>query len=357
MRMNKASPGRWPALLLAALLVLAAGCGPEGEEEGVVARVNGRPIHLEQLEARYDLLHMGWSSGMTPTVPSLKEEYGGILSDLIVQELVEQELEQRGLRVTDGELESAEQEVRADYPEGAFEEVLVEEYVDLEVWRRQLRARLARKKFLQEVLRPTIALDYQEAESYYREHISDFYLPPRIAFVLINGPSRETVEKAAALYLEKQDKDAVTGNFNLVTVQELKMREDRLPADWSSALARLEEGQASAVIADQSSFESLVLEERIPAKVLDPSRAYPLVEKVLLERKLHDAFSNWLEREMANAEILVTTHLLPDKPDPAAGSQDQPLPDALPDSVGDMDDPVAPPPAEDETGRDLSRAQ
>ena len=295
-------------LALWAVLVLGA-CSSNTEEAGIVARVNGRPITLHQLELKYDFMHLGWGGDINPTVARLREDYGQVLGDLVVQTLLDQELERRGMSVTDEELKAAEDEIRADYPEGTFEQVLVEEYIDIRYWREELRARLAMEKFFSDVLRPQIRLDYQEAEAYYREHVSDFYLPARVRFHLVRGPSRELVESALKLYRETGDVKAVEGKFNKVTVRELKMREDRLTADWAAALKGLEPGQAGPILSDDTSYMALVFLERSSARVLDPSRAYPVVEKVLLEEKLREAFQQWLAGEMRRAEIVVSPHL------------------------------------------------
>ena len=296
-------------LCLAFAFVIACACTANNEEPGVIARVNGRPIHLHQLESKYDFMHLNWAGDMNPTVKKLKTDYGRILSDLIVQELVAQALDERGLAVMERELDRAEENVRSDYPKGAFEQVLVEEYIDIKFWREELKARLTLEKFFQEVLRPQVKLDYQEAEAYYKEHISDFYLPTRVRFFLIRGPSRDLVKSAVNLYREERDVEALSRKFNQVTVQELKMREDALTVSWRNALKGLSPGEAGAILTDNLGFQVLILLERYPAEVLDPSRAYPLVEKVLLEQKLRREFDKWLEKELQRAAIFVSPHL------------------------------------------------
>lgn len=306
-----------------ALSLAAAACSSNTEEEGIVARVNGRPITLHQLELKYDFMHISGGGDLNPTVAKLREDYGQLLGDLVVQSLVEQELEHRGMAVTDEEMAAAEAEVRADYPEGTFEQVLVEEYIDINYWREELRARLSMEKFFSDVLRPQIRLDYQEAEAYYREHLSDFYLPARVRFYLVRGPSRELVQSALKLYREEGDIKAVEGKFDRVTVRELKMREDRLTVDWAGALKGLEPGEAGPILSDDTSYMALVFQEKSSARVLDPSRAYPVVEKVLLEEKLREAFQDWLSREMGQAQIVVSPHLkLDEEAEPASAAAD-----------------------------------
>ena len=297
--------------LLALCLALAAGCQREVAEEGVVAKVNGRPIYLRQLEAKYDLMHLGWTGGVMPSVNRLKQDYGEMLSELIIQELVFQVLEEKHMPVTEEELDEAEQAIRADYPEGVFEQRLVEEYIDYEDWREQLRAHVALAKFMREILRPRIHLEYQEAEAYYKDHTDEFLLPARVHFLLFMGPSEDMVSQAGTLYRAVGDKDQVLGEFEPVSIQDLNMRTDRLPEAWNNALADLSPGDASSPSATQGGYEALVLLERIPEHMLDPSQAYPLVERILMDQKLHEAFVEWLEQEVADSQILVSTHLLP----------------------------------------------
>ncbi len=310
----------WTLLALgtACMAVFMAGCSSDQMPEGVVATVNGQPLHYARLEAKYDLQHMGWGPSLTSSVSKLKNEYGAMLADMIVLELVHQALARENIPVTSEEVQAAEDVVRQDYPEGAFEEVLVEEYIDLELWRQELKDRLALEKFLQEIIRPQITLNYQEAEAYYKEHISDFFLPSRLRFLLITGPNRELTAKALAHYLESRDADAVSQRFSQVKTREMKMSEDRLPANWIEPLKELQQGEASDPQPTQNGFEALVLQERLDARVLDPSSAYPLVEKVLLDKKMEQAFNAWLEQTVHTAEIKVSEYLLASTPEATA---------------------------------------
>jgi hypothetical protein len=161
------------------------------------------------------------------------------------------------------------------------------------------------------VLRPQIKIDYREAEKYYRDHISDFYLPESMRILVVRGPSRKIVEKAVEKFLTEQDQIDLAKVFGEVETREVVVREEQLSAAWREAVTGLELGQSSDVLTDQFGFEVLVLLERSPAKVLAPAQAYPLVEEALLEKKLHDAFEEWLVTSIASAKVSVSEHLLP----------------------------------------------
>jgi hypothetical protein len=298
------------SVLTILLLTLAFGCSTGSEDPGIVARVNGRPIHLRQLEARYDLNQMGGLGDLSPSVSRLRLDYGQILGDLIVQELIAQELETGELAITDQEVETAEAEVRRDYPEGAFEQVLIEEYIDLQEWRNQLRAKLSLDRFVNGVLRPRIQIGQEEARAYYNDHVNDFYLPPRVEFFVFRAGNRADLERAVKLYGNSNSTDSFTGLLSQVQVHKLKMREDRLPPTWHMALKELGEGKASAILADKTGFQVFIPVERTPGKVLDPSSAYPLVERILIERKMRQIFDEWLQAALARSSIKVSVHLL-----------------------------------------------
>ena len=292
--------------LLLLLLVVVAGCTQHPEEKGIVAKVNGEPIYLKEMEARYDLNNLGWVSGVIPSVETMRSEYGSVLSELIVYKFVGQALAEEGLSVDAAAVQAAEDEIRSDYPDDLFERSLTEEYIDIEVWRLFLKRHLELKLFLNDVLRPRISIPYQEAEAYYKEHLSEFYLPERVHFLLVTGANRDELRRVSSALESAEDWSTVPASFPSVTVRELKLRRDRLPAPWAPRLQALKAKRSSNITVTTQGFEQLVMLSIIPEKVLGPSQAYPLIERILIEQKLNDAFSSWLKQEVAAATIEVT---------------------------------------------------
>jgi len=324
------------------ILMLLMGCSGNADDMGIVARVNGSPIYLSQLEFQYDQFQSDTGGVYVPSVEKLRTEYGDILTELIIQELVVQELNRQDIGITDHDLLKAEEEVRADYPDGAFDQMLIEECIDLKAWRVQLRNYLAMQKFYHQVLRPQIKIDYKEAQEYYRAHISDFYLPESLRILVVRGPSREIVERAVEKYLAEKDQVNLATVFGEVETREVVVREGRLSAAWKSALAGLQPGQSSGVLTDRFGFEALVLQERSPAKVLAPAQAYPLVEKALLDSKLRDAFAEWLAKTVESATITVSSHLLPSRENASDGAEAQPREEVQDESVQEPQAPQEP---------------
>ncbi|WP_022662770.1 peptidylprolyl isomerase [Paucidesulfovibrio longus] len=292
-----------------AALALAA-CSTEADDMGIVARVNGKPIYLSQLEFQHDLLHMDGTGAFVPTVEVLRGEYGQILGDLIVMEMVSQELDARGLGVTDEEVAEEERKVRADYPDDSFDQVLVEEYIDLASWRERLRYNKALEKFQRLVLRPQIKIDYREAEDYYKQHIKDFRIPETLRILVVRSSDKAPLAEALKVYRDTRDPEAMRADEK-VAVHEITVRQGQLSSSWLEALQELPPGESSPIMEEKFGYEALVLLERLPAKQLDPTQAYPLVEQALLEHKMRDAFETWLSNAWNSADVQVSEHLLP----------------------------------------------
>jgi hypothetical protein len=291
-------------------LVLAMGCSRDQDDPGVVAQVNGQPIYLRQVEFKNDVSSVLGRDEYNPSIEQLRQDYGQALGELIVQELVAQELKSKGMSVTDEELRQAENKVRADYPEGGFEEALTEEYVDLPAWREQLWARLSVEKFINLVLRPSVSIDHVEAQQYYKKHIADFYLPSQVTFLFISGPNRDLVQKATTFYHDGVPAELISQKLNHVDVRRLRLRDDRLSGSWRSIISSLQTGEQSKILAGESGFQRLVLLQRSPGMLMDLSKAYPVVEKILIEQKVSREYDAWLARALANADIRISELLL-----------------------------------------------
>jgi len=305
---------RTPVALFAllGLLVALLGCTRSSNDDiGVVARVNGKPISLDLLEFQYDILHFNALSGELPSVSGLREAYGEILGQLIAQELVAQELAKRGQEVSDEELEQAEAKVRADYPEEVFGQMLVEEFLDLKMWRKQLRYVCGIEKFQRLVLRPSIHLDYLEVEAYYRKHLAAFQLPERVRVLVVRAPERSMVEKMLGQYRQQKNAATLAEAFPGAQVREVVVSRDLLTPAWADALHGTEAGAGQgAILAGRAGFEGLILLERLGSETLNIEQAYPQVEAALLEERLQQTFDAWLGKALDASVVRVSGRLL-----------------------------------------------
>ena len=290
------------------LLTFCVACSEQPEEGSVVARVNGQPISMRELQARYDLDHLTWTDEVLPQAEDLQEQYGNSLANLIINALVMQELDKKKMSVTAEEMSIAELEVKSDYGEEEFAQTLEEEAIDLEMWRLFLLQRLSVQKFMQTVLRPDIRVSLEESTKYYNDNLEKFTLPARIHFLVVDSNDKELLTQALNSY-NKEPKSEMLVKDEGVKLREVRMREDRISPDLGQELMKLKAGQASPLRAEEDGWQFLILVGRQPETVLGQAQAYPLVEKELVEQKLEMAFDLWVNKKIAKAEIEIAPPL------------------------------------------------
>lgn len=305
-----------------------AGCVEERLPSGVVAAVNDEYITLREVEALHDVSGMGvdlltlpveaespfpgvrsTDKGKAASVEQLRSKYGEALSSLVVQKLVAQHLQKEEIPITDEEAAAAELAVRADYPEGEFEKVLQEEYIDLELWRSFLRLRLGIVRLQERVLRPLVSISAKEVSEWYSTHEDDFRLPARVNAVVYAGVSKEQMDGVRKT-LAAGGEPALSENL---TRQELNLAPERLVPQWVQDLKEAGRGKPGPVRELDGLFQVIVLVGETPARKLTVVQAYPRIESLLVEEKLGAVFEEWLRVALGKAHVRVAASLLPQK--------------------------------------------
>ncbi|MEG2140845.1 MAG: SurA N-terminal domain-containing protein, partial [Bilophila sp.] len=288
-------------LVLLVLLVPLSVGATESLPPGAVATVNGHVITLRQIEAFHDVGGGALVMAQSPSVELLQEQYGSSLFTLIVQALMQQELERRGLMITDEEVLAAEKEVQSDYTtQEVFEKELQEEYIDLSVWRELMRRRLVTQRFQQRVLRPRFTLSPQEVEAYYTQNKALFHTPEQMEILWIQDTDKETVAALRARWLKEQKQSGALEPFQkqnaldakkelsapgepdtardladtpaleekMKNSERLRVNPARLPVQLRKDLGSVKQGQATPVRQEGGIYQFAVLCNTFPARKL-----------------------------------------------------------------------------------------
>lgn len=331
-----------PLALALAFAVLLGGCDRRGGlEPGVVATVDGKPIRLAEVRARHDLGQLGLPVLENPTVERLRTEYGAVVADMIVARLAARELARRGLSVDDAAVARLQSRVRAEYGDAAFEQMLLEERIDLDRWRAVLADRLVLEKFSREVLRPDVHVDVSEAAAYYKTHIDEFTIPARVGLRRVGGADPEAVKAALAAY-RASGPPALDGRAGVET-REAMVPENTLPPAWRKAIKGLSPGQATDLLPGDGQAFFCILLDRRPAVVRDAAKAYAQVEAILSARKLETAMAAWLEAAMADGRVVVSRRLLAEAAAGAQKASAPAVPAVLPEPEPERQPPAVPP--------------
>jgi hypothetical protein len=293
-------------------VILLAGCDNDPPQPGVVARVNGVPIFLKDVEYGYDHYFFEWSDPLPPPVKEMQNTYGRALLDLILIEVIRFELAKKDLDVSLDEVLRIENEIRQDYPQGEFEKMLIEESIDLEYWRNRIRHKLLWDEFVHRVLMPVISVDLVEIQEYYHSNIQDFYIPERLVYLYLGSEDRQLLEKAVAELDNYEDIRELRESFdNNILIASYEVREDQLPPDLTEDLRSLDKNQDSGIQkGGQEGYYAVFLLEKKPKELLMPHQVYNIIEQKITDKKLKRAFNNWLATVFESTQIEINKVLL-----------------------------------------------
>jgi peptidyl-prolyl cis-trans isomerase SurA len=166
----------WGAALMTVCalgLLGGAGCKSRGENEDVIARVNGHKILRPEVEKYYRNQTEGQPVPSTEQAESLRLS---ILRELIENEMLLQRAEKLGLMATDEEVDRKLKELQAPFSKDDFDRRLKDRGVTLEDFKRDLRRSITVEKVLNKEITSKINVSDSDITDYYNQHKAEFNL-------------------------------------------------------------------------------------------------------------------------------------------------------------------------------------
>ena len=253
-----------------------------------------------------------------PDVERVQKEYAEIVYNRIKQILISQELAKRNEQVDNDDVAAFENIIKKSYGEmlaegQSFESYLSEYGIDYDEWIKQIRAQLENDT-LHALLLKEIPITTDETIQFaekIKEHPKDF---SSVKFYKLLGNQKllQEIQKDTSFsheaVLEKgffgmdfihyfEEKGAV--------VYESLFDSDTLPDQYKSILAAMAVNTFSAVQHEDESDYILYLEDRKNSHEDDAVDLYLLAEERLLQEKLPQKYSDWLENAIKNSDIYV----------------------------------------------------
>lgn len=178
-------PNRWGAwirnckasgaacqILLTMILVATVGCGPPDSEnaQDYFLRVGGQMLTTRDFLQALEMAKTAYPEGAEPSSSMLPDAHRQVLEELTIDLIILNRAEEKGISVTEAELEAAVGAVKADYPPEAFEQTLAEYAVPLGPWKRRIQSRLLLEKLVHLELSGNITVQPEEVAAYYEQH-------------------------------------------------------------------------------------------------------------------------------------------------------------------------------------------
>ncbi len=293
------------ALIMAVMLLY--GCEPRLSDD-TAAVVNGRIISMASLEAA---IRAGSGDLEKISEPTPLKRH--ILEQLIEEELVVQEAEKRGLKVSSAELEDRVAEVKADYPPGAFEEMLLRDYIDFESWREQQKRNILVGKTIEAETASRLREDARGWTDFFEANRWRADEPSRYEIRHVTTTSREDAEMARKAALKGGSLEA--GLKVLGQTVEKNDGESRwvylekLPDPMRRAIAGTKAGAFSDIVETEfgfTFFQVVAVDRPGPP---DPAEELQRIRRLYVEHLKNMAYDEWMS-ELKNAAKIVINPLL-----------------------------------------------
>ncbi|WP_300462808.1 hypothetical protein [Desulfobacula sp.] len=90
----------------------------------------------------------------------------------------------KGVSVTDQEIQSAEDEFKLDYPEDSFDQILLKNAISYSFWKKRFKKNMIMEKFIDQDLKKKIELTSRDIVAFYQKNLADTQGADKTAVVL-----------------------------------------------------------------------------------------------------------------------------------------------------------------------------
>jgi hypothetical protein len=157
-------------LLLYLILTIACSGDEDDFSSEHLIRVGDRVVTVLDFNKAFEIAETAHSFGLRDHPARLLEARERLLNQMTIEMLMLARADELNLEVADDELNAAIAEIKADYPEGTFEEALLEAAVPFEDWKRRLKTRLLVEKLIDIELENQMTITPKDVSAHYQKY-------------------------------------------------------------------------------------------------------------------------------------------------------------------------------------------
>jgi foldase protein PrsA len=303
------------AALCGALLIGAlglSGCS----NKNAVAKVNGEAVttdalnqQLEQLKKQYPNMFTGADG--EGRLLDFKQR---LLENLINQKLVEQAAKDKGLKVSDADVQKQIDQLKAGFKDQAqFDEALKSAGMTLDGLKLQIRNQLVTQKLIESVAANSKVSD-ADIQAYYDKNKTQFFqkASKKASQILFKPEDKATAEKVLAEVKAGGDFGALAKKYSVDTASASKGGDLGFPTsayvpEFQAALDKLSKGQTTtALVQTPFGWHIIRVTDERPAVQQPLAEVKAQIEQIIVQQRKGDAYQTFLAdlRKKAKIEIL-----------------------------------------------------
>jgi hypothetical protein len=176
---------RYSIKFLPLICLLWVGCTLTGcsdvehkQKDEYFIKVGGRTLTVADFNKAFEIAKNAYSQDKIQRPDVAREARLRLIQQMTEEMILLQRAEELGITITDSQVEKAIRDIKKDYPDNVFQEILLEYAVPYQSWRERLKTRLLMEKVITQELGDKIEITHDDISRYYEEHFKDEIMSP-----------------------------------------------------------------------------------------------------------------------------------------------------------------------------------
>lgn len=180
------------------------------QQDEYVIKVGNRTMTVADFNKAFEIAKNAYPHNRI-LQPDLNQEIRLRLVQQMIEEMILLErAKELNIAITDSQVKAALKEIKKDYPDNVFQEILLEYAVPYRSWKEGLKTRLLMEKVIRQELDDTIEITDEDISKYYEEHFKDDSaspdgkaVPEDINNTIVKILHKEKMEKAYSSWIKE----------------------------------------------------------------------------------------------------------------------------------------------------------
>lgn len=190
------------AVPLAILVMCGYGCQSEYNipDDAVLMTVGQQELRQDEFERAYRVYRSAHGAGLEEDPAVERASKLRFIHQLADQLVLLEYANDIGLEISDEALDRAVEDIREDYPDDLFEQMLLENAINFEDWKKALRVRYVIDQLVRQELALNVQITEEDIASYYQNHASEQPAPQS----MVAGEGADQVDQMIVQQIRRQ---------------------------------------------------------------------------------------------------------------------------------------------------------
>jgi peptidyl-prolyl cis-trans isomerase C len=274
--------------ILVAVPALTAGCGvlDHGEGKTVVA-VGKRSLTADQLKKE-----LRRAAAEMEIVSQDKAEMRKALLEKVVEQcLILEYGREKGVTISEAELDSVVGDIQKDYEHSDFQEILLKRCMDLEEWKAGLREQILTRKIIEKALESVPAPTAEEIRAYFEAYPQEFKRPAMIKVRQVVSRTKKEAQELAGRLANGERMEELAGRGGEMGWIEKGQVEETI----EKVIFSLPAGRISPIVETSYGFHIFQVISRRAEGAYSLPEVASEIERRLISQRGEDFLSEWLQ--------------------------------------------------------------